>query len=148
MWLARSCTCARTITSGRTSSRCTSSATTTLTSPSPVCGGSCIASTWAACPPHSATMPTIDAGNASRKPLPGHRVQIDVKFIEPIAGQRPKRYYQYTAIDDCTRIRVLRIYPKNNQQSAIRFLDYVLEKLPFQVEVIQTDNGSEFQAAV
>jgi hypothetical protein len=38
--------------------------------------------------------------------------------------------------------------PKNNQQSAIRFLDYVLEKLPFQVEVIQTDNGSEFQAAV
>lgn len=80
------------------------------------------------------------------KPLPGHRVQIDVKFIEPIAGQRAKRFYQYTAIDDCTRIRVLRIYPKNNQQSAIRFLDYVLEKLPFQVEVIQTDNGSEFQA--
>ena len=80
------------------------------------------------------------------KPLPGHRVQIDVKFIEPIAGQRAKRFYQYTAIDDCTRIRVLRIYPKNNQQSAIQFLDYVLEKLPFQVEVIQTDNGSEFQA--
>jgi transposase InsO family protein len=30
------------------------------------------------------------------------------------------------------------------QQSAIRFLDYVLEKLPFKVEVIQTDHGAEF----
>lgn len=80
------------------------------------------------------------------KPLPGHRVQIDVKFIEPIAGVRDQKYYQYTAIDDCTRIRVLRIYPRNTQKTAIQFLDYVLEKLPFQVDVIQTDNGSEFQS--
>jgi transposase InsO family protein len=78
------------------------------------------------------------------KPLPGHRVQVDVKFIEPLPGSR-KKYYQYTAIDDCTRIRVLRIYPRNNQKSSIQFLDYVLEKLPFQVEVVQTDNGAEFQ---
>ena len=80
------------------------------------------------------------------KPLPGHRVQVDVKFIEPIAGAR-KKHYQYTAIDDCTRIRVLRIYPRNNQKTAIQFLDYVLEKLPFQVEGVQTDNGAEFQGA-
>ncbi len=79
------------------------------------------------------------------KPLPGHRVQVDVKFIEPLPGMR-KKHYQFTAIDDCTRIRVLRIYPRNNQKTAIQFLDYVLEKLPFQVEVIQTDNGAEFQA--
>lgn len=78
------------------------------------------------------------------KQLPGHRVQIDVKFIEPIEGATTKRFYQYTAIDDCTRLRVLRIYERNTQKSAIKFLDYVLEKLPFQVEVIQTDNGSEF----
>jgi transposase InsO family protein len=80
------------------------------------------------------------------KPLPGHRVQVDVKFIEPLPGTR-KKYYQYTAIDDCTRIRVLRIYPRNNQKSSIQFLDYVLEKLPFQVEVVQTDNGAEFQGS-
>jgi len=36
------------------------------------------------------------------KPQPGHRVQIDVKFIEPIKGAR-RRHYQFTAIDDCTR---------------------------------------------
>jgi transposase InsO family protein len=70
-------------------------------------------------------------------------VQIDVKFITPLKGSR-KKHYQFTAIDDCTRIRVLRIYDKLNQQSAIRFFDYVCEKLPFQDEVIQTDNGAEF----
>lgn len=79
------------------------------------------------------------------KPEPGHRVQIDVKFIEPIAGSR-KKHYQFTAIDDCTRLRVLRIYPKNNQNTAIQFVDYVLERLPFRVDTIQTDNGAEFQS--
>ncbi|MGH8983562.1 MAG: IS481 family transposase [Acidimicrobiia bacterium] len=78
------------------------------------------------------------------KPLPGHHVQVDVKFIEPLPGSR-KKHYQFTAIDDCTRIRVLRIYPRNNQKTAIQFIDYVLEKLPFRVETIQTDNGAEFQ---
>jgi transposase InsO family protein len=79
------------------------------------------------------------------KQLPGSRVQVDVKFIEPIAGSR-KKHYQFTAIDDCTRVRVLRIYPRNNQKTAIQFIDYVLEKLPFQVETVQTDNGAEFQS--
>jgi hypothetical protein len=35
------------------------------------------------------------------KPQPGHRLQIDVKFLERIAGSR-KRLYQFTAIDDWT----------------------------------------------
>jgi len=34
-----------------------------------------------------------------------------VKFISPLPGTR-KKLYQFTAIDDCTRIRVLRIYDK------------------------------------
>jgi transposase InsO family protein len=79
------------------------------------------------------------------KPLPGHRVQLDVKFIAPLPGSR-RKHYQFTAIDDCTRLRVLRIYPQLNQKIAIQFADYVLERLPFRVEVIQTDNGAEFQS--
>jgi transposase len=79
------------------------------------------------------------------KPLPGHRVQVDVKSIEPVeigasdrlSGRRRRRYYQYTAIDDCTRIRVLKIFDRNTQTSAIQFIDYVFEKLPFNVEVVQ-----------
>ncbi|GLW04166.1 hypothetical protein Slala05_77960 [Streptomyces lavendulae subsp. lavendulae] len=98
------------------------------------------------------------------KQLPGNRVQIDVKFIEPICaparakppapvlGEAPRsrrqtKYYQFTAIDDCTRLRVLRVYPRCDQKTAVQFLDYLLERLPFRVEVIQTDNGAEFQSA-
>ena len=83
------------------------------------------------------------------KQRPGHQLQIDVKFVEPITADagRKKRYYQYTAIDDCTRLRILRIYPRSDQKTAIQFLDYVLSRLPFQVEKIQTDNGAEFQSA-
>jgi transposase InsO family protein len=78
------------------------------------------------------------------KQLPGHQVQIDVKFIAPIGGASRRKHYQFTAIDDCTRLRVLRIYSRLNQRTAIQFADYVLEKLPFQVQEIQTDNGPEF----
>jgi transposase InsO family protein len=79
------------------------------------------------------------------KPQPGHRLQLDVKFLERIAGTG-KRLYQFTAIDDCTRIRVLKIYDACNQSSAIRFVNEVLRRLPFRVLVIQTDNGGEFQS--
>jgi transposase len=85
----------------------------------------------------------VDRWKRYEEPLPGHRVQVDVKFIAPLAGFR-RKHYQFTAIDDCTRIRVLRIYDRLDQRRAIQFVDYVLEKLPFKVEVIQTDHGAEF----
>ena len=79
------------------------------------------------------------------KPQPGHRLQLDVKFLERIPGTR-KRLYQFTAIDDCTRIRVLKIYDACNQSTAIQFANDVIKRLPFRVHVIQTDNGAEFQS--
>jgi len=79
------------------------------------------------------------------KPQPGHRLQVDVKFLERIAGSK-RRLYQFTAIDDCTRIRILKIYDACNQTSAIQFVDEVIRRLPFRVLVIQTDNGAEFQS--
>jgi transposase InsO family protein len=85
----------------------------------------------------------VDRWKRYEKPLPGHRVQVDVKFIAPLTGTR-KKHYQFTAIDDCTRIRVLRLFDRLNQKTAIQFVDYMLEKLPFKVEVIQTDHGAEF----
>ena len=36
------------------------------------------------------------------KPQPGHRLQLDVKFLERIPGTQ-RRLYQFTAIDDSTR---------------------------------------------
>ena len=87
----------------------------------------------------------VDRWKRYEKPEPGMRVQVDVKFIAPLPGTR-KKHYQFTAIDDCTRIRVLRIYDRADQRTAVRFVDEVLQKLPFRVEVIQTDNGAEFQS--
>jgi transposase InsO family protein len=79
------------------------------------------------------------------KAQPGHRLQMDVKFLERIPGTG-KRLYQFTAIDDCTRIRVLKVYDACNQRTAIRFVNEVVRRLPFRVHVIQTDNGAEFQS--
>ncbi len=53
---------------------------------------------------------------------------------------------QYTVVDDTTRIRALQVYPKHNQDCAIKFIDYVVEKFPFRIHTIQTDRGYEFQA--
>jgi len=79
------------------------------------------------------------------KPQPGFRLQLDVKFLERIPGTH-RRFYQFTAIDDCTRLRVLKVYDSCNQGTAIRFIDDVLRRLPFRVLVVQTDNGAEFQS--
>ena len=79
------------------------------------------------------------------KPQPGHRLQLDVKFLERIPGTR-RRLYQFTAIDDCTRIRVLKVFDACNQRTAILFIDDVIRRLPFRVHVVQTDNGAEFQS--
>jgi transposase InsO family protein len=79
------------------------------------------------------------------KPQPGHRLQVDVKFLERLPGSR-KRLYQFTAIDDCTRIRVLKVFDACNQRTAVQFMDEVRRRLPFRVHVVQTDNGAEFQS--
>lgn len=68
-----------------------------------------------------------------------------MKFLERIPGTR-KRFYQFTAIDDRTRIRVLKVYDSCNQRTAIRFIDEVRQHLPFRIHVVQTDNGAEFQS--
>jgi transposase len=81
------------------------------------------------------------------KQTPGHHVQVDVKFLIFFneIGEKIKRF-QYTAIDDATRIRTLKIYEKHNQISSISFIDHVVKKFPFRINTIQTDNGHEFQS--
>ena len=58
-----------------------------------------------------------------------------------------ERVFQYTALDDCTRLRVLRLYPRQNQHSSLHFLDEVRRALPFPIKKLQCDNGSEFPIA-
>lgn len=81
------------------------------------------------------------------KQVPGHHIQMDVKFLTFVARHGEKvRRYQYTAIDDATRIRALKIYDRHNQANAIDFLDHIIAKFPFRIREIRTDNGHEFQA--
>ena len=81
------------------------------------------------------------------KQVPGHHVQVDVKFLQfkKAEGRAVKRY-QFTAIDDATRIRALKIYEGHNQENAIDFIDHVISRLPFRIDTIRTDRGHEFQA--
>ena len=75
--------------------------------------------------------------------VPGRSVQLDVKFV-PRVGRARQRFYQFTAIDEATRFRVLRIYDHNNTKTAIDFLREVREHFPFAIQKIQTDNDSSF----
>lgn len=81
------------------------------------------------------------------KVVPGHHIQMDVKFLifKGDDGKKIKRY-QYTAIDDATRVRALKIYKRHTQANAIDFTNYVIHKLPFRIQQIRTDRGHEFQA--
>jgi transposase InsO family protein len=75
--------------------------------------------------------------------VPGRSVQLDVKFV-PRVGRARQRFYQFTAIDEATRFRVLRIYDHDNTKTAIDFLREVQDHFPFAIQKIQTDNGSSF----
>src|SRR6185437_5506945 len=69
----------------------------------------------------------------------GRALQMDTCKIGPGC-------YQYTAVDDCTRIRVLALYPRRTAANTLLFLERVIEELPFPVQCIQTDRGREFLA--
>lgn len=71
----------------------------------------------------------------------GDMVQIDTKFVTLLGG---RLIYQFTAIDVLTKRRVLRYYSSLMSKNGADFLKVCLEKFPFQIKSIQTDNGKEF----
>jgi len=82
-----------------------------------------------------------------QKQVPGHHIQMDVKFLTFKGKQGEKvRRFQYTAIDDATRVRALKVYEKHTHANAIDFVNHIIEKFPFRIREIRTDNGHEFQA--
>ena len=98
------------------------------------------------CLPKSAPRRALHTKRYAKK-VPEHQVQIDGKFSKLIGAEgRPVRRFQYTSIDDATRIRALQIYVKHNQDCAIKFIYYVIDRFPFHFSMIRTDRGHEFQA--
>ena len=79
---------------------------------------------------------------------PGQRVQVDVKVVPRRCIADPElRLYQYTAIDEFTRLRFLAAYPEQSTYSSADFLKKLVKwyaRRGVRVECVQTDNGFEF----
>lgn len=90
--------------------------------------------------------------NQSRYPelnQPGEKVQIDVKEV-PYACLRGelrrngKHLYQWTAIDECARVRFVYGFEEHTPENTVKFLKMLVKVFPFPIKAIQTDNGTEF----
>lgn len=79
---------------------------------------------------------------------PGQRLQIDVKVVPKACIAAPDlRLFQYTAIDEFSRLRFLAAY---NEQNTFSSADFLRKAMAFYnrhgitIECVQTDNGFEF----
>ena len=80
---------------------------------------------------------------------PGERVQVDVKYVPAKSltkevKEKDGRYYQYTAIDEYTRQRILWASKEHSTYASVEFLKIITKKFKYKIECIQTDNGAEF----
>lgn len=76
-------------------------------------------------------------------PIPG-ALQIDTKYVLSESGEY---LYQFTAIDECTRVRFLGGSSSKGAEAARKFLVEAIkyyESLGVKVWRVQTDNGTEF----
>ena len=79
-----------------------------------------------------------------RADYPGQKVQVDVKYVPSECVTDGNKYYQYTAVDECTRWTYRCMYNEHSTHSSIQFLHQLVKACPFQIKRIQTDNGTEW----
>lgn len=79
-----------------------------------------------------------------RAAYPGQKIQIDVKYVPSKCVLNRKKYYQYTAVDECTRWTYREMYEEHSTYSSKDFLEELIRKAPFPIRMVQTDNGTEF----
>ena len=80
---------------------------------------------------------------------PGEKIQIDVKYVPKECMTRElqeqgEKFYQYTAIDEYTRIRYTWFTNEHSTYMSSEFVKRVVRYYPFKIKKIQTDNGFEF----
>ena len=83
-----------------------------------------------------------------RAEYPGQKVQVDVKFVPSYCVVNGQKYYQYTAVDECTRWTFREMYDEHSTYSSTDFLKKLILNCPFPIREIQTDNGTEFTRAL
>ena len=79
---------------------------------------------------------------------PGQKVQIDVKYVPAYCVAGETKYYQYTAIDEYTRLVYREMYDEHSTYSSQDFIRKVVKFFPFKIELVQTDNGTEWTNAL
>jgi len=84
----------------------------------------------------------------TRAEYPGQKLQIDVKYVPSNCVSTGGKYYQFTAIDECTRWTYRQMYDDKSSYSAKSFLVELIQSAPFAIRMIQTDNGTEFTNAL
>ena len=98
--------------------------------------------------PQSEKKPVCKPKPYEQMTYPGQRVQVDVKVVPRRCIADPElRLYQYTAIDEFTRLRFLAAYPEQSTYSSADFLKKLVKwyaRRGIRVECVQTDNGFEF----
>ena len=82
-----------------------------------------------------------------RADYPGQKVQVDVKYVPAYCTVNSAKYYQYTAVDECTRWTFREMYDEHSTYSSKDFLIKLIKAAPFAIREIQTDNGREFTNA-
>lgn len=83
-----------------------------------------------------------------RADYPGQKVQVDVKYVPSECVTNGIKYYQYTAVDECTRVTFREMYDEHSTYSSTDFLKKLIKAFPFPIREIQTDNGSEWTMAL
>jgi transposase len=83
-----------------------------------------------------------------RAEYPGQKVQMDVKYVPSECVADGKKYYQFTAIDECTRYTFREMYDEQSTYSARDFLMKLVKNPHFPIREVQTDNGTEFTNAL
>ena len=79
-----------------------------------------------------------------RADYPGQKIQMDVKYVPSYCPTNGKKYYQYTAVDECSRWTYRELYEEHSTYSSRDFLEKLIEHAPFPIREVQTDNGTEF----
>ena len=83
-----------------------------------------------------------------RADYPGQKVQIDVKYVPMYSVSNGQKYYQYTAVDECTRWAYREMYDEHSTHSSVQFLISLIKHCPFPIREVQTDNGAEWTRAL
>lgn len=78
----------------------------------------------------------------------GQKIQIDVKFVPSYCVANGKKYYEYIAVDECSRWAYRQMYDEHSTYISYQFLVSLIKNAPFPIREIQTYNGTEFTNAL